>query len=148
MGKEKTQEQQEKELTPQDIEIRKFYAQWKEKSSYYFDRILITLSVWWFIYSLKFAIEADKWITTTLKRSRLMFLTAIILIAVSYYFSEKAYHKTYEEYENEINWKICSKCTSKASKMLNIYTIVLEISKVISLLSLILGLALLLRYYW
>jgi hypothetical protein len=128
-----------------DLEIRKLYAQWKEKASYYFDKILITLSAWWFVFSLKFTTSTT--ITNTLKYSWLCFLIAILSITISYYFSEKSYEKTFEEYEKTSDKNICKKCNKKITSELTIYNFLIEALKIIWLLAFIWWLILILIHY-
>lgn len=131
-----------------EFEMRNFYAKWKEKAAYYLDKILIYLSVWGFIFSLKFVTTDTENLSYALKYSWLCFLIAIIWTTISYYFSEKCYEKTFQEYENNSNENICLSCKEKLTKTLNIYNILVESLKIISLISFVGGLILLLIYYW
>ena len=132
-----------------DLTLWKFYAEGKEKSSYYFDKILIYLSAWWFIFSVKF-VEQNIWNTSyLLKFSRLCFLISIVVVTTSYYFSEKAYEKTFDNYQNldEEGKNICKKCTQRNISVLKKYNFIIEVSKLISLFSFVVGLVLLLLHY-
>jgi len=133
-----------------DLEIRKYYAQGKDKASYYFDKILLTLSVWWFIFSLKFSYLSgpNEILSMNLKTSWICFLISIICVTISYYFSEKSYEKTFLEYENDWDKSVCEICKEKTSSSLKCYNIIIEILKILSLLSFSIGLIFLLLHYW